>query len=69
MDGLSANQLQHVPTDLTAVSLKYFVWECLSFEYCQQAIDSGTSLMLVPDVIAKDFYALVCSLHIASLVV
>ncbi|KAI0339816.1 acid protease [Trametopsis cervina] len=41
MDGLSANQLQHVPTDLTA------------------AIDSGTSLMLVPDVIAKDFYALI----------
>ncbi|KAI0690105.1 aspartic peptidase domain-containing protein [Cytidiella melzeri] len=41
MGGMAINQLQSIPTNLTA------------------AVDSGTSLLLVPDAVAKEFYDMI----------
>lgn len=63
MDGMATSQLSSIPTNLTAVSQS----EAIDARQVRltgtwgssQAIDSGTSLMLVPDEVAKAFYAMV----------
>lgn len=64
MDGLAANPASNVPTDLVAV--RFHLRKILTISSfpnslydTPQAIDTGSTLIYVPNDVAKQFYALV----------
>ena len=62
MNGISADESKTINTSLIAVSFGTLSADCLELtDFPLQAIDTGTSLIYVPDSVADDFYAQVCS--------
>jgi hypothetical protein len=58
MNGISADESKTIDTSLIAVSFGILSGGCLELTgFPLQAIDTGTSLIYVPDSVAEDFYA------------
>ena len=61
MDAMAVNGTESLPTECVAVSDMFVVytWRNRVLTRFLQAIDTGTSLIYVPDEVAKQFYAMV----------
>ena len=61
MNGISVDESKTINTSLIAVSFGHSVLVYDTHEFSPQAIDTGTSLIYVPDAVADAFYAQVCN--------
>jgi hypothetical protein len=61
MDGIGVSSTGNVQMDIVAVRLLEFcTTRSVDLTMTLQAIDTGTTLIYVPDSIAAQFYAMVC---------
>jgi len=61
MNGISVDESKTIDTSLIAVSFGTLGLVYGTHEFSPQAIDTGTSLIYVPDTVADAFYAQVCN--------
>lgn len=57
MNGISVDEHRTINTSLIAVSFRPLYCSLELVNFSPQAIDTGTSLIYVPDTVADDFYA------------
>lgn len=61
MDGIGVSPIGKIQTDVVAVRLlELCAMRSVDLTMTLQAIDTGTTLIYVPDSIAVQFYAMVC---------